>query len=747
MNWRRGGFLAGLACACGAHEDAPRAPRPAVVASANVTSATPPPEAPAQVPAAPPTGAPVLPDLLWTLDSRNVLLIGSDSIHRFNLAKGTRVERISEDPANPARRRPLALTPVAAGTHFCTRGGGVGLVTDSFASKFGSEAEEYTSTCSIAASADGSTIATLLADAGILRVFSADGKELANGFAASGVEQVALSADGKTVRGIGPLLLIEWGGPSFEKSWERALASEAVAISSNSEVIALYDAKSLVLQRAADGVETARVPLLPGERGLLRDLRFVEGTITATLSTGAWLRMDLATSAVARGSVPFDQTAQRSDRGDVELRIDDVVATVFAPGWASRVLDDVGAYRFELSPDGSRVAGVSATKLFVFSRTGTLEKEVALDLPPVPPGPVREANPLVAPVGGESDAPTRLGWSDDGALLSIEHAAGLSVLAPREGAVRFHNAPSVDGIVQSRMVADTLVACGASGSVALHDTTTGAVTAVLEEPIPFAVVDCAMVVHPARERTNHRIAIALQGNDHLTTRSLRIWSGEGALLRELPKPEPDFYTWPSLAFSKDGRRLFGVGNGVTTWETETGRVLSIAGTFYDGSFGGAAISKDGRFVAEQSGAGHTHLLSRTWPFENLEVFAVAEKGCQEGHLGLPWFATDSSAVFSSGQGTSFGHSLSGGGNLLRFTHRDLETISNDGTIGLAWAGEEEPRASIWSVTKGKRLRTLPKASNTPRLSPDGRFVAYISGSDVVVEDAASGVEKQRLKTR
>jgi WD40 repeat protein len=782
--WRLAAAALGLA-ACRA--EPPAGAAPPASAAPEIASAMPSASAAAggavAAPSAAPSGEPAVgsvADLLlspvgpplfaWSPDSKTLVLALEGEVAIASAMAPVSVRRRIAPGALRSRDDDVERIATAfsgARLALCVPGGRVLLFDDARAGPARaldptSKVDEPPAHCSLAFSPDGTLLAALLGPpeggsySGYIRLWRASG-EMVREIEIYGRETLFFGGAGASIVALGGGHLQTWDVATGESRGEKSELPATLVPSPDGEAAVAVEGERATLFRLSPWKKMGPALAVPKERGDIREIRFVEGgaALLANGGNGWWRRVDLRTRTVTRLVEPeasFADTQLSNDARTVLEVVDGKARLREREGEGATELPDADAYA--LAPDGGLVAAVGADALLLLDKSGRVLYREALARGGEPHAPARTAaapassaaptSPPSAPAPAIPTAPAdalpaggALVWSPDGGRLLVVHDQTASLVAPRERPpVRLRGLAKPMEWIDTMRVAfsargERLAICGEGARVAVHRLADGALLAEMDAhgaPRDGGTLsDCVVAFSPDA-------SLIAASTESLDRRHVRVWRATGALVHDFVDP-PRAH---SLAFSQDGRRLVAAGIGLAVWEMGSGRLLSRPDTYYDGSFGHVTVSPDGRFAAEQSGAGHTMPLYNVWPWRRVST-VLAVQDCSKGHIGWPGFSNGGDVVTAEAQGQWYAYRTGPTvPRLARFTlppDVPKSELSKDGSTVLAVTERE---VSVWDAATGRKLRKLDPRATGWQLSPDGRQVAATTEAALFVWSVADG---------
>jgi WD40 repeat protein len=340
-----------------------------------------------------------------------------------------------------------------------------------------------------------------------------------------------------------------------------------------------------------------------------------------------------------------------------------------------------GSLALAFSPDGKT--------LYAGSRTGPVLRwrlPAAEAVPPMARATVNDPDARSPAATGIFPSPdgrsvTTVGWRDD--LIRHWDAATGKEIPPPDG---------FSGRVCCRLSPGAWrVAVGDSaGKLALFETATGRLSRVLRAEGPVVATLCWSA--------DGKTLATGQGDD-----TVRLWdvaSGREVHVLRLPRNRDPSAT-DSLAFSPDARRLLVSRQKLRMFDVATGREL------WAGSHSGAVLSPDGQTVAACANDG-------------LVLLDAATGGVRATHrIGdrVPGLPFEAELAFAPD------------GRLLAVSHPD-------GSIRLHDTKTGEVHSPFRTLSGGR--------TSTPCFSPDGKWLAVVSGGELRLWEVFPGIELTRL---
>lgn len=186
------------------------------------------------------------------------------------------------------------------------------------------------------------------------------------------------------------------------------------------------------------------------------------------------------------------------------------------------------------------------------------------------------------------------------------------------------------------------------------------------------------------------------------------------------------------------------------WVDRTGRLLGVIGEPMRATLAVPAISPDGRRIA--AGVQSEDPGVSVWDAERGVVTRVVGNGA----FSSEWSPGGEEIVYPAAAGLEI-RRADGSGDarvLLKRPHTAAPSFSRDGQYLAFYGLERETRRDLWAFAVAKPEEAFPllrtEANEAlPRISPDGRFVAYqsdASGRWEIYVHALAGVEKRRSTT-
>jgi WD40 repeat protein/serine/threonine protein kinase len=333
----------------------------------------------------------------------------------------------------------------------------------------------------------------------------------------------------------------------------------------------------------------------------------------------------------------------------------------------------------------------------------------------------------LATLRGSSDEVWGLALSPDGATLAS---------ATRDGVVAFWNARPRPEEELPRLIATDGFSCPAfapdgrvlamrrAQTVSLLDLATFEET----EQIPALGTDVSTLTYSPDG------TLLVSGSQ---SGRIRVWScAEHRLLRELHDPNVPIHR---VGFRADGRRLLSVDaeGKVILWDTLTWQTVR---TFMVKSFGGAAVSPDGRLLAVGA-VGAVRWLNA----ETGELLATATGGHRHTLGGIAFSDDGSQAASVAIDGTvaiwdpsSFQPIAAFKGH-MQGVH--AVAFSPDGRRLATGGGTSRDSVRLWDLSTFRELMTLPgQGFGFVVFSPDGRWLAARSSEGIHLWRAPSWAE-------